>query len=570
MKPNEQETELSPNNWAYLPLRSLVLFAIGGDWGKLPSKNATDYSEVKVIRGTDYKIWENERAKNASIRMIQRSSFLKRKLNFGDIVVEISGGSQDQPVGRTIVIDDLALNDPYPLVCSNFFRKIHFSEYVSPFFLNYFFQYSYKRGDYNKIQTETTNLRNLSFESFLNQNVPFPILAEQVEIVDKLDELLGKINLAQNVVDKIPLLIKSIKKKILTSAFTGELTKDFRLLNSKNGIQKLSIEKKPLEDQSKIEISDKSLLPEIPGNWEYVLIGEIEKFIGSGSTPKGKNKYLKSGVPFLRSQNVYPEGLITDEIVYISEEQHNKMARTKLYPNDILLNITGASIGRSTYLPKDFKEGNVNQHVCIIRLPENILPEFASLFLNSDLGQKLIFSSQTGVTREGLNFSQVRGLWIPLIPFEEQVKLIATVNDLFSRIDSFQTKYVATRNKLESLPFRLLQDAFHGELVDSDLESEDIDQLLEKIKVEKKTFNEALNDDSKKITFQSMNANKQLSLESIIRTSFNNEPFYYQDIVEYFETDYETTKEQFFELVKSKKILLDYDKEAKAFKFSLN
>ncbi len=569
MKPTEIE-KVFPNNWASLSLRSLVLFAIGGDWGKLPAKNAIGYKEVKVIRGTDYKTWESLRAKPAAVRMIQLSSLIKRQLKFGNIVVEISGGSPDQPVGRTLIIDDLALNDIFPLVCSNFFRKIHLSAFVSPFFVNYFFQYSYKKGDYNKIQTETTNLRNLQFESFLDQIVPFPVLEEQIEIVDKLDELLGKIKLAQNVIDRIPVLIKSTKRKILNSAFSGELTKGYRLSKKSAKIDKLIFAKRAIEDQSKVEISDKSLLPDIPANWTYVLIGEIEEFIGSGTTPKGKNKYAKTGVPFFRSQNIYPEGLVTDDIAFISPELHDKMSRTKLRPNDILLNITGASIGRSTFLPKNFKEGNVNQHVCIIRLEDALMPELVSLFLNSDFGQKLIFSSQTGVTREGLNYSQVRGLWIPMIPLKEQKVIVDLVHGLFSKISVFEEKYYNAKSKLESLPFRLLQDAFHGELVDSDLQTEDIDLLISSIQRERKEMDNELRENHKTVTKRDMNNIKQLSFEDILKKQFSHKSFYYDEISDHFEADYEATKDQLFELIKLERITFEYDVQKKAFKFSLN
>lgn len=98
-------------------------------------------------------------------------------------------------------------------------------------------------------------------------------------------------------------------------------------------------------------------------------IKDIATKVGSGITPKGgATVYQDSGIPLFRSQNVTNDGFLLDDIVYISEDIHNSMAGSRLKPNDVLLNITGASIGRCYYLPQDFREGNVNQHVCIIRL----------------------------------------------------------------------------------------------------------------------------------------------------------------------------------------------------------
>jgi len=550
----------------HLPLRDLVLFVIGGDWGKVPTKNSLGYVEVKVVRGTDFKIWDEQRAQSASIRMILESSLLKRKLEHGDIVVEISGGGPDQPVGRTIIIDETALNEPMPLISSNFFRKLSISKNVSPFYLYYFFQYAYKNGNYNSIQTETTNLRNLQFEKFLDQNVPLTSFEQQLDIVDKLDELFTKIKSTQNLLEKMPNILKSVKRKILYSAFNGELTLDYRKKNS--NLKPLSISE--IKDLNKIKIdpSDKELLPKIPSKWKYSLIAECEYFLGSGTTPKGKNKYFKKGVPFFRSQNIYPEGLRTNEIAYISREIHDKMSRTKLKAGDILLNITGASIGRSTFLPNDFEEGNVNQHVCIIRLPKVILPEIVSLFLNSDTGQNLIFSSQSGVTREGLNYSQVRGLWIPLIPIEEQYEILKIITSLFKRIDKFEEKYLEIKRKISSIPIRILGDAFSGKLILSDNASIDISNLQTSIKVEKDLFLKKLKEENTKIQ-KAVTMEKKFSLHKIIIERFDKKQFCFNDVEDLFEGNYEELKDEFFDLIISKKIGYKYDSTKKKFNFSI-
>jgi len=110
------------------------------------------------------------------------------------------------------------------------------------------------------------------------------------------------------------------------------------------------------------------LLAGLPPTWTWTTISELETFIGSGITPKdGRKVYVHEGVPFVRSQNVHPDGLHLENIAYVTSRIHDEMKRTKVHPNDVLLNITGASIGRSTYIPERFGEGNVNQHVCIIR-----------------------------------------------------------------------------------------------------------------------------------------------------------------------------------------------------------
>lgn len=106
-------------------------------------------------------------------------------------------------------------------------------------------------------------------------------------------------------------------------------------------------------------------------------LGDFALLVTSGSTPKGGSEsYLKEGVPLIRSQNVLWNELRLEDVVFISEETHKNMKRSQLNNRDVLLNITGASIGRSVvYRGADF-EANVNQHVCIIRLNEYINPYY--------------------------------------------------------------------------------------------------------------------------------------------------------------------------------------------------
>ncbi len=166
------------------------------------------------------------------------------------------------------------------------------------------------------------------------------------------------------------------------------------------------------------------------GVWEENKLGDVCIKVGSGKTPKGGDKvYQQSGIPFIRSQNVYGNKLFLDD-VFISEKVHEEMKGSKVLPNDILLNITGGSIGRSCVVPQDFKEGNVNQHVSIIRL-KSFESKFLQSILSSWRGQKLIFQGQTGSGREGLNFQSIRSFKIhfPTLPEQQKIATFLTAVD---------------------------------------------------------------------------------------------------------------------------------------------
>lgn len=187
---------------------------------------------------------------------------------------------------------------------------------------------------------------------------------------------------------------------------------------------------------------------EIPEGWEIVKIKYGVTKVGSGKTPSGGAEvYTDCGVLFLRSQNIYDCSLVLDNPSYISYETDLTMKSTRILPNDILLNITGASIGRCCVVPETLGPANVNQHVCIIRTnPEFFLPKFMQYFWVSHLGRYAISLFQTGGNREGLSFDAIRNTPIPYISIPEQSKIITYLDSECSRIDVMLSK---TRSSIE-------------------------------------------------------------------------------------------------------------------------
>lgn len=179
----------------------------------------------------------------------------------------------------------------------------------------------------------------------------------------------------------------------------------------------------------------------ISENWNIVYLGDKTTKVGSGITPTGGQRvYKHAGRPFLRSQNVGWGNLILGDIVFIDEDTHVTFQDTEIKAGDVLLNITGASIGRSAVANARVQGGNVNQHVCIIRTSQTELhPQFLNYFLLSAAGQKQIKSFQAGGNRQGLNFAQIRSFLVPLPPTRaEQETIAGALSDTDGFIESLE------------------------------------------------------------------------------------------------------------------------------------
>ena len=216
---------------------------------------------------------------------------------------------------------------------------------------------------------------------------------------------------------------------------------------------------------------------EVPEGWVWTTINDICSKIGSGSTPRGSN-YAEKGIPFFRSQNVYNDGLVYDDIKYITEDVHKMMIGTEVRANDLLLNITGGSLGRCAIVPNEFCKGNVSQHVCILRTII-ALPAYLHLFIISDYFAATMILSGSG--REGLPKYSLEIMQFPLPPLTEQHRIVAAVEQWFSLIDTLESAKEDLQTSIVQAKSKILDLAIHGKLVPQDPSDEPAIGLLKRI-----------------------------------------------------------------------------------------
>ena len=282
---------------------------------------------------------------------------------------------------------------------------------------------------------------------------------------------------------------KKLRQKILDLAIRGKLVpQDPNDEPASVLLERIKAEKERLIKEGKIKRSKKTAktsdtphyenVPfEVPKGWVWTTIGNLCSKIGSGSTPKGSN-YSSEGILFFRSQNVHNDGIVLDDIKYISDEVHQSMIGTEVLPNDLLLNITGGSLGRCAIVPNEIDKGNVSQHVCILRPITISSNYFHALILSTFFSKSMKI---TGSGREGLPKYNLEQMMFPLPPLAEQKRIVSEIERWFSLIDIIENDKQDLQNIVKQAKSKILDLAIHGKLVPQDPNDEPASELLKRI-----------------------------------------------------------------------------------------
>ena len=274
--------------------------------------------------------------------------------------------------------------------------------------------------------TGAGGLRRVSERAVLDFPLRITNLATQRQIADFLDRETARINLL-------------IEKKQRLVALLGE----------KKEAELLRLEKRLFSDESKVSR----------------LSYHVTK-VGSGKTPSGgATVYQDSGVLFLRSQNIRNDGVSLTDAAYISEEIDAEMTNSRVQPCDVLLNITGASLGRCAIAPNDLPPANVNQHVCIIRPMKHLLPEYLHILFLTPRMQGVIRAEAFSAGREGLNFESIRNMRIP-VPglLETQCEIADQIKSISRRDQNILDANERSIDRLEEYRSALITSAVTGQI----------------------------------------------------------------------------------------------------------
>ena len=197
-------------------------------------------------------------------------------------------------------------------------------------------------------------------------------------------------------------------------------------------------------------------------------MGDVTLKIGSGATPRGGNSSYKSeGISLVRSMNVHDLEFRSRNLAFIDDLQAKALSNVTLQKDDVLINITGASIARCCIIPKEYLPARVNQHVSIVRVNKEVInPLFLNYLITSRVYKdQLLFTGEQGATRQAITKTQLQEFKISFPQTViEQLALVKKLDKLSLETKKLEAIYQKKIDDLEELKKSILQKAFSGEL----------------------------------------------------------------------------------------------------------
>lgn len=404
------------NKWSVKKLGELCDF-INGLWeGKEPP-----YINAGVIRNANFtKDCKLDYSKVVYLN-VEQNKFNKRKLHYGDIIIEKSGGGPKQPVGRVVIFDKTEDNFSF----SNFTSvlRIKNSDELDFAFLYNFLFFLYISGITENMQSHSTGIRNLDFNKYKDISVPIPDIKTQKYIVKNIEDILNNINKIKT----------NIEKNLKNSKEVFEAY-----------LQEVFVNKKE--------------------NWEYKKLEDICDMINRGISPK----YTESDGLCVLNQKCIRDHKINLDLSRLHDIKNKKVDEEKFIKiGDVLINSTGTgTLGRVAQVRELDKKIIVDSHITIVRPIKN-------MFYNDFFGYALIFIEKE-IAKSGdgcggqieLSRNKLKNDFKISYPISisEQKSIVEKLDKLSIETKKLEENYKEKLSNLEELKKSILEKAFNGEL----------------------------------------------------------------------------------------------------------
>ncbi|MBL0665494.1 restriction endonuclease subunit S [Aeromonas jandaei] len=422
-----------PSHWGIDRAKWSITSCQNGVWGAEPDGD----DDLACIRVADFDRQSlRVSTEKLTMRSIAEKDRRNRLLNKGDLLLEKSGGGEQQLVGAVVEFNQL-----FPAVTSNFIARMVASDGMNSRFLVYLHSHLYSgRVNFRSIK-QTTGIQNLDSQAYLDEPITYPPLDEQQAIARFLDFKTAQIDAL--IAKKKSLLDKLAEKR--TALISHAVTKG-------------------LDPSVPMQDSEVQWLGDIPAHWKTTRIKFVAR-VGNGSTPsRDKPDYWVDGFfPWLNSSVVNQEA-VTESDQFVTDLALKECHLPIIQPPAVLVGITGQGKTRGM-ASKLSTIATINQHLAYIKPTTNdirvdyllFLFERAYSFLRSE-------SDGGGSTKGAITCEQIANLEIPLPPASEQAAIEVYVADELEMLRNMNQRVANVVEKLQEYRSALITNTVTGKI----------------------------------------------------------------------------------------------------------
>lgn len=423
--PAEEQPYEVPENWVWVRLGAVCGFERGITFPSSAKQNERDDENIPCLRTANV---QDELELNDLIYVNKKyyKNNIDKLIRKNDIIM--STANSRELVGKTSFVYKVE----YPMIFGGFVMALRANKLLSKF-LFYYLRLEFLLGRFRGESTQTTNIANISSSVLGEYTFPLPPLSEQQRIVERIEELFAKLDEAKERLQEAAESFAVRKAAILHKAFTGELTKQWRLENG---------------------VSDES--------WEEKTIGEICSSLKYGTSKKSSDD---GEVVVLRMGNLQNGEIDWSNLAYTSDEEDIK--KYLLKSGDVLFNRTNSPelVGKTSIYRGEMPAIYAGYLIKLDYEKNIVVGDYLNYYLNSSKAKEYYMQVKTdGVSQSNINAKKIGEFEIPLPTLSEQHEIVRLIDDLLARERKAQQATEQALASIDLMKKSILARAFRGEL----------------------------------------------------------------------------------------------------------
>ncbi|WP_417521972.1 restriction endonuclease subunit S [Marinobacter sp.] len=418
-------SNLAPDGWNFKQLGDYVSDSAAGEWG---NEAQGDQNDIPVLRSTNFTESGIIDYTKLAFRNIEEKKRIKKALKKGDILLEKSGGSPAQPVGRVVYFDR-----DTPHLFSNFTQKLVPVKDCDSKYLFYKLYFEYQNGTVLKFQQQTTGIINFQLAEYLGFKTIFAPLPEQQKISAILSSVDDVIEKTRAQIDKLKDLKTGMMQELLTKGVGS------------GGVPHTEFKDSPVG--------------RVPEDWTVCALDHVVK--GIIDCEHKTAPYVESSEYLVvRTTNVRHGQLIYEDMKFTTRSGFSEWTKRAVPSAGDVLFTREAPAGESCMVPGGVKIC-MGQRMVLLRPDTDIIyPFFFSLFLTSETAKLAIYELSIGTTVTRINIEDIRRIPCVVPPLEEQKAIYSKIQSIQSLITSKQEKLRSQSNVKKAL----MQDLLTGKV----------------------------------------------------------------------------------------------------------